>query len=115
MRERPLRESPSESRAEQGAGGRGRAENQGQRPGGLRPLCIPILGTGFGSRLAWLADRDQDVVFVGRDDDDGRRAAHLALAVGICMFGEFLSGGMTSWRQERREVIGIERLGWARA
>ena len=34
-------------------------------------VCIPMLRAGFGSRLAWIADREQDVVFVGRDDADG--------------------------------------------
>ena len=33
-----------------------------------------MLRAGFGSRLAWLADPEQEVVFVGRDDEDGRRA-----------------------------------------
>ncbi len=33
---------------------------------------------GFGSKLAWLADRDQEIVLIGRDDEDGRRAARLA-------------------------------------
>ena len=73
-------------------------------------VCIPMLTAGFGSKLAWLADRDQEIVFVGRDDDDGRRAARLAIAVGISNLAGFLGGGMTSWRQEKREVERIERL-----
>jgi hypothetical protein len=32
-------------------------------------LCNPMLRAGFGSKLAWLADRDQEIVFIGRDDD----------------------------------------------
>src|SRR3954451_14808369 len=31
-------------------------------------VSIPMLSAGFGSRLAWLADRDQEIVFLGRDD-----------------------------------------------
>jgi hydroxyacylglutathione hydrolase len=50
------------------------------------------------------------VVFVGRDDADGRRAAKLAVAVGIRRLGGFLHGGMTSWRQDRRPVQRTERL-----
>jgi rhodanese-related sulfurtransferase len=73
-------------------------------------ICIPMLTAGFGSRLAWLADRDQEIVLAGRDDEDGRRAARLAVAVGISKLAGFLGGGMTSWRQERREVERIERL-----
>jgi hydroxyacylglutathione hydrolase len=73
-------------------------------------VCIPALRAGFGSRLAWLADRDQDVVFVGRDDNDGRTAAELAVAVGIRKLAGFLGGGMTSWRQEPLPVERIERV-----
>ena len=73
-------------------------------------VSIPMLSAGFGSRLAWLADRDQEIVFVGRDDEDGRRAGRLAVAVGIRRLAGFLGGGMTSWRQEKRPVARIERL-----
>ncbi len=73
-------------------------------------VCIPMHGAGFGSRLAWLADREQPIVFVGRDDDDGRDAARLAMSVGLHKLDGFLHGGMTSWRQERRPVKKLERL-----
>jgi hydroxyacylglutathione hydrolase len=73
-------------------------------------VSIPMLYAGFGTRLAWLADREQDVVFVGRDDADGHSAGALAVAVGIRRLAGFLSGGMTSWRQEKRPVAQIERL-----
>ena len=73
-------------------------------------ICDPMLRAGFGSRLAWLADREQEIVFVGRDDEDGRRAGRLAVAVGIRRLGGFLHGGMTSWRQEKRPVDRIERV-----
>lgn len=73
-------------------------------------VCIPMFGMGFGSRLAWIADRDQEIVFAGRDDDDGRRAARLAVAVGVRKLAGFLGGGMTSWRQEGRPVERLERL-----
>ena len=73
-------------------------------------ISIPMLHAGFGSKLAWLADREQEIVFMGRDDEDGRRAGGLAVAVGIRKLGGFLHGGMTSWRQEDREVERVERL-----
>ena len=73
-------------------------------------VCITTLHAGFGTKLSWLADRDQEIVFVGRDDEDGRHAAKLATAVGIRKLGGFLAGGMTSWRTERREVDDIERM-----
>lgn len=73
-------------------------------------LSIPMLNAGFGSKLAWLADLEQEIVFIGRDDEDGRRAGQLAVAVGIRKLAGFLHGGMTSWRQEKRPVERIERL-----
>jgi hydroxyacylglutathione hydrolase len=73
-------------------------------------ICNPMLRAGFGSKLAWLADREQEVVFIGRDDEDGRRAGQLAVAVGIRKLGGYLHGGMTSWRQEKRPAERIERM-----
>jgi hydroxyacylglutathione hydrolase len=73
-------------------------------------VCITVLHAGFGTRLAWIAEHEQEVILIGRDDDDARRAARLATAVGIRNLGGFLAGGMTSWRAEHREVAQIERL-----
>lgn len=73
-------------------------------------ISIPAVEAGFGTRLAWLAGREQEVVLVGRDDQDARQAARLALAVGIRALGGFLAGGMTEWRREDRPVKGLERL-----
>lgn len=73
-------------------------------------VCITILRAGFGSKLAWLADPDQAIVIVGRDDDDAKRGVELAAAVGIRRIGGYLAGGMTSWREEKRSVQGIERV-----
>jgi glyoxylase-like metal-dependent hydrolase (beta-lactamase superfamily II)/rhodanese-related sulfurtransferase len=73
-------------------------------------ICITALRGGFGSRLAWIADRDQPVVFVGRDDADALVAAELAQAVAITNVAGRLAGGMTSWREERRAVQAVERM-----
>jgi hydroxyacylglutathione hydrolase len=73
-------------------------------------VCITMLHAGFGTKLAWVADREQEIVLVGRDDADGRDAARLATAVGIRKLGGFLAGGMTSWRTERRPVDGVQRM-----
>ena len=69
-----------------------------------------MLTAGFGSKLAWLGDPELELVFVGRDDEDGRRAARLALSVGLRRLGGFLHGGMTSWRQEKRPIERVERM-----
>ncbi len=73
-------------------------------------ICNPMLRAGFGSKLAWIADLDQEVVFIGRDDADGRRAGRLAVAVGVRKLGGYLHGGMTSWWQEQRPVASVQRL-----
>ena len=73
-------------------------------------VCIPMHGMGFGSRLAWLADREQEIAFVGRDDEEARLAGKLALAIGLRKLCGFLAGGFTSWRLEKRPVGRIERL-----
>ena len=73
-------------------------------------IAIPAVQAGFGTRLSWLADREEEIVLIGRDDEDARRAAQLALSVGIRRFGGFLHGGMTEWRREQRPVERTERL-----
>jgi hydroxyacylglutathione hydrolase len=69
-----------------------------------------MLHAGFGTKLAWIADRDQEIVLVGRDDEDARVAGRLAAAVGVANISGYLAGGMTSWRAESREVDRIERV-----
>jgi hydroxyacylglutathione hydrolase len=73
-------------------------------------VWIPLAHSGFGTKVAWLVRPDQPIVLVGRDDEDGRRAAGLARAVGVRAAAGFLQGGMTSWEREERPVERIERL-----
>ncbi len=73
-------------------------------------VCITALRAGFGTKLAWLADPGTDVVFVGRDDADGRRAAALAGAVGVTRIAGYLHGGMTAWREEKGSVRSTRRV-----
>jgi hydroxyacylglutathione hydrolase len=73
-------------------------------------VSITALRAGFGSKLAWLVEREQRVVLVGRDDEDAHHAAALAESVGITRIAGFLAGGMTSWREERLPVQRIERI-----
>jgi rhodanese-related sulfurtransferase/glyoxylase-like metal-dependent hydrolase (beta-lactamase superfamily II) len=73
-------------------------------------VCIPIVEAGFGTKLAWVADHDQDIILIGRDNDDASHAAELAAAIGLRNIGGFLHGGMTSWRIEDKEVESIERV-----
>jgi glyoxylase-like metal-dependent hydrolase (beta-lactamase superfamily II)/rhodanese-related sulfurtransferase len=73
-------------------------------------ICNPAVRAGFGTKLAWVADRDQDIVLVGRDDEDAIHAAHLAAAVGVTHIAGYLAGGMTSWREEKRPTDAVERI-----
>jgi hydroxyacylglutathione hydrolase len=73
-------------------------------------VCNPAVRAGFGTKLAWIAERDVPTVFVGRDDDDALRAAALAGAVGIANLGGYLAGGMTSWREEKRPTASVQRI-----
>jgi hydroxyacylglutathione hydrolase len=73
-------------------------------------VCITARRAGFGSKLAWLAEQDQPLVLVGRDDEDAREAAVLASAVGLSNVAGYLAGGMTAWREEREPVDRVERL-----
>jgi hydroxyacylglutathione hydrolase len=73
-------------------------------------VCITARRGGFGSRLAWLAEPDQPLVLVGRDDEDAREAAELASAVGLSNVAGYLAGGMTSWREEKQPVERFDRL-----
>jgi glyoxylase-like metal-dependent hydrolase (beta-lactamase superfamily II)/rhodanese-related sulfurtransferase len=72
--------------------------------------CMTILRAGFGTKLAWFAQPDRPVVFIGRDDEDGRQATQLAAAIGVTNVAGYLLGGMTAWREERRDVARTERL-----
>jgi hydroxyacylglutathione hydrolase len=73
-------------------------------------VCITALRGGFGSKLAWLAEPQQPLVLVGRDDEDASEAAELAAAVGLTGVAGYLSGGMTSWREEKQPVERVERM-----
>ena len=73
-------------------------------------LCNPAVRAGFGTKLAWVAARDQEIVLVGRDNEDALHAAHLALAIGINNVAGYLGGGMTSWREEHRETRSTRRI-----
>jgi hydroxyacylglutathione hydrolase len=72
-------------------------------------VSITMLRQGFGTKLSWVADPAQEIVLVGRDDEDALVAGRLATAVGVRRLGGYLAGGMTSWRAERREVARIAR------
>jgi len=73
-------------------------------------VSITARRAGFGSKLAWLAQPEQPIVLVGRDDDDAREAAVLSGAVGLTTIAGYLGGGMTSWREEKLPVERVARM-----
>jgi glyoxylase-like metal-dependent hydrolase (beta-lactamase superfamily II)/rhodanese-related sulfurtransferase len=73
-------------------------------------VCLSALTAGFGTKLAWVVERDAEIVIVGRHEEDARRAAGLAAAVGVRRLAGYLHGGMTTWRQEHRPVERLERI-----
>jgi hydroxyacylglutathione hydrolase len=73
-------------------------------------VCNAAVRAGFGTKLAWVASHDREVIFIGRDDEDAQRAARLAAAVGIVNVAGYLAGGMTSWREEKRPTASVERI-----
>ena len=73
-------------------------------------ICITARRAGFGSKLAWIAEPGQPLVFVGRDDEDAHEAAELASAVGLRDVAGVLAGGMTSWREEKLPVDTVTRM-----
>jgi glyoxylase-like metal-dependent hydrolase (beta-lactamase superfamily II)/rhodanese-related sulfurtransferase len=73
-------------------------------------ICITARRAGFGSKLAWIAEPGQPLIFVGRDDEDAHEAAELASAVGLRDIAGVLAGGMTSWREERLPVESVVRM-----
>jgi rhodanese-related sulfurtransferase len=80
-------------------------------------VCIPMLSAGFGSKLAWLADADREIVLIGRDDRDGQRAVGLAAAIAVFNVAGYLGGGMASWHGEFKTIerLAVDRLARARA
>jgi hydroxyacylglutathione hydrolase len=83
---------------------------EGHVPGSI---SIPLHKGGFGTKLAWVAGSAEQIVFVGSDDEDGRRAGALAAAVGLtnaARAGGLLSGGWTSWNAELRPAARLPRV-----
>jgi glyoxylase-like metal-dependent hydrolase (beta-lactamase superfamily II)/rhodanese-related sulfurtransferase len=73
-------------------------------------VCNPAVRSGFGTKLGWIAEPGRRIAFVGRDDADALHAARLAAAVGIDHVDGYLSGGMTSWREEHMPTNSVERI-----
>lgn len=71
----------------------------------------PMTRAGFGTKLAWIAGPDQEVVFIAGDDADAvAHAGLLAVSVGVLGLGGYLSGGVERWLKASRPLRRIDRL-----
>jgi hydroxyacylglutathione hydrolase len=83
--------------------------DEGHIPGSL---CNPAVRAGFGTKLAWIADRDRELVLIGGDDDAAPvHAARLAVAVGLRKIAGYLAGGVAAWKRAGLPVESVERIG----
>jgi glyoxylase-like metal-dependent hydrolase (beta-lactamase superfamily II)/rhodanese-related sulfurtransferase len=73
-------------------------------------LALPIGHTGFGTRLAWLAPADAEVLLVGDDEAHAREAVALADAVAVRNVGGVLAGGIDAWRAAGGELEAIATI-----
>jgi hydroxyacylglutathione hydrolase len=74
-------------------------------------LCNPVARAGFGTKLAWIADRDRELVLIGgRDDAAAVHAARLAEAVGLRKIAGYLAGGIVAWKRTGLPVQCVERI-----
>src|SRR4029079_4934798 len=65
--------------------------------------------TGFGTKVAQVVAPDVEVVVVAASDGYELEAAELLASVGLRVRG-FLTGGMTAWRSEGRQVSRVEQI-----
>jgi len=83
---------------------------EGHVPGSV---SISLQKGGFGTKLAWVAAGSEQIIFVGRDDEDGRRAGSLAASVGLAdavSRGGLLAGGWTSWNADGQPLVRLTRV-----
>ena len=59
---------------------------------------VTMTRSSVGTRAAWIADPEAEVVLNAASEGDARRMARLLEAVGFRKLAGFLAGGMTAWR-----------------
>jgi hydroxyacylglutathione hydrolase len=76
-------------------------------------ISIATVRGGFGTKLAWIGASVQQIILVGSDDEEARRAGDLAAAVGLASQvrqGGLLAGGWASWLADGRPQALLARL-----
>jgi hydroxyacylglutathione hydrolase len=59
---------------------------------------VTMARSAVGTRAAWIADPEEEIVVTAGTEDDARRFARLLEAVGFRRFAGFLAGGLDAWR-----------------
>jgi glyoxylase-like metal-dependent hydrolase (beta-lactamase superfamily II)/rhodanese-related sulfurtransferase len=76
---------------------------------------ITLSATGFGTKVAWVVDRGQELLLVAGDQHDALRMSSLLGSVGVHGAHGMLAGGFDAWRGaglpvERFEVVDVAGL-----
>ena len=77
---------------------------------------VTMTRSSVGTRAAWIADPEADVLLNAASEDEARRMARLLEAVGFRKIAGFLSGGTTAWREagfETGSTIAVDVPGLA--
>src|SRR5438270_3732250 len=59
---------------------------------------ITLSANGFGTKVAWIVDRETDLLLVGGDEHDALRMTALLGSVGVHGAHGMLAGGFAAWR-----------------
>lgn len=73
-------------------------------------LSVPTAGSGFATRAALVAGRDDQLLLVGSDEDQARDMADRLAAVGRRDIIGVLAGGFSAYLDEGMPTSGIERV-----
>jgi hydroxyacylglutathione hydrolase len=60
---------------------------------------VTMTRASVGTRAAWVADPEADVILNAASEDEGRRMARMLEAVGFRRIAGYLAGGTTAWRE----------------
>jgi hydroxyacylglutathione hydrolase len=65
---------------------------------------VTMTRSSVGTRAAWIADPEAEVLLNAATDDEARRMARMLEAVGFRKIAGFLGGGTTAWREAGYET-----------
>jgi hydroxyacylglutathione hydrolase len=68
--------------------------DSGHLPGSIN---VTMVGTGVGTKAAWVAEPDTEVVIVAASGTEARRMAALLQAIGFSAVRSYLAGGVPAW------------------